>query len=90
VLTAAISASGGASGCEDSCGEASAIAVIGAEADLALIACSSIDDESVFFVLDKLKAAAMTQPTTMAVPHNPAAMIANRREVITRRLPIVL
>jgi hypothetical protein len=61
-----------------------------AEADLALIACSSIDDESVFFVLDKLKAAAMTQPTTMAVPHNPAAMIANRREVITRRLPIVL
>jgi hypothetical protein len=37
-------------------------------------------------VLDKLKAAAMTQPTTMAVPHNPAAVIANRREVITRRL----
>jgi hypothetical protein len=36
--------------------------------------------------LNKLKAAtaAMAQPTIMAVPHNPAAMIANRREVITR------
>src|SRR5580700_4466362 len=39
VLTAAISANGGASGCEGSCNEASAIAVIGAKADSALIAC---------------------------------------------------
>jgi hypothetical protein len=53
---------------ENSCNEASAIAVIGAKAGSALIACSSIDDESVFFVLAKLKAAAMTQPTTTAVP----------------------
>jgi hypothetical protein len=36
-------------------------------------------------VLGKLKAAtvAMTQPKTIAVPPNPAAMVANRREVIT-------
>jgi hypothetical protein len=34
----------------------------------------------------KAAAAAMAQPTIMAVPHTPAAMIANRREVITRPL----
>jgi hypothetical protein len=39
-------------------------------------------------VLDMLNAAtaAMIQPTIMAVPHDPAAMIANRREIITRPL----
>jgi hypothetical protein len=78
--------SSGASGCEDSRNEALAITVIGAEAETASTACASIEEAWVFFVSDKLNTAAMTQPTTMAVPHSPAAMTADRREVITRRL----
>src|ERR1700730_3669353 len=96
VLTAAISTRG-ASGCEDSCNEPSAIAVISAAADTASepvlpisVARSSIGGAWVFLMSanPNPETAAMTQPTRITVPHNPAAMIANRRGLMALSSPL--
>ena len=84
-------------GLRDSCSEPSAITVIGAAADIASepvlpisVARSSIGGAWIFLMSAKPnpETVAMTQPTRITVPHNPAAMIANRRELMALvRLP---